>query len=115
MNELISQNNLPSKQHEDEGYYYEYTIPNLLDSIKKTVENLPDDPEQLIQIRNNLEKYDDIVAYQLGGTIDTETMRVVNRLSDQQKREKAKELKHALLDIMHAINRKLNKIGYEEN
>ena len=71
--------------------YYEYTDESMLENVKQFEANLGDNPGELIEMRNDLEKQEDALV------------KTTN-----------KDERHACLDKMHAINRKLNQLGYEE-
>ncbi|MBU4257214.1 hypothetical protein KJ586_02075 [Patescibacteria group bacterium] len=71
--------------------YYDYEDENILKAVQQFEASLSNDPEELIETRKDLEKQENILA-----------------------QTKNKDERHACLDKMHAINRKLNKLGYEE-
>lgn len=119
--EMVPQNNLPEKKPEG-GLYYEYTDPSFLEMIRRAEAKLPDDPKALLEIRDKFSAMDDAIAEQLGADIWRingngpfgEIYEVVNRMPNEEKRKKAIEIRHLMIDVVHAVNRKLNKLGYDE-
>ena len=76
--------------------YYEYKMPTFLDEVKEFERTLPDNPKVLVGWRENLAKESDTLAKIM--------------VNDKSVTEEY----HMALDKIHAINRRLNDLGYEE-
>jgi uncharacterized membrane protein len=89
-------NNEEEKMSSKKPAYYEYTNPNFLDEVKEFERTLPDNPEAIIGWRDALAKESDDLAAMM------------------VKDKSVKEEYHMAMDKIHAINRRLNLLGYEE-
>lgn len=96
--------------------FYQYSDPEILKEVENFESQLPDNPEELLKLRKELELKDNeaVGDYKKAKNLSVAAKTRGERSEASIPKKKTQDEYHKNLDKIHAINRKLNELNYKE-